>query len=73
MNYFTLLFMTFAFSVSFAEEKPPLPEYTIYAVQDSINIDGLLEEPAWLQAPIIDEFSYPWLSLIHISEPTRPY
>ena len=47
MNYFTLLFLTFAFSVSFAQEKPPLPEYTIYAVQDSINIDGLLEEPAW--------------------------
>ena len=63
MKYFTLLFLTFAFSASFAQEKPPLPEYTIYAVQDSINIDGLLEQPAWLQPPIIDEFSYPWFEI----------
>ena len=48
------------FLSSFAQVDVPLPTYEIRSVNDSINVDGLLTEPAWQQTPVIDAFSYPW-------------
>ena len=50
----------FPFTSSFAQVDVPLPTYEIRSVNDSINVDGLLTEPAWQQTPVIDAFSYPW-------------
>ena len=51
----------------FSLSPPPLPRWTFHylrakirSVNDSINVDGLLTEPAWQQTPVIDAFSYPW-------------
>ncbi len=55
-----LLCLLLSFSPSLAQVEPPLPTYEIYSVDDSIAVDGLPNELAWQQTPIIDAFSYPW-------------
>ena len=51
-------------------------------IYSEIIIDGLLDEEEWATARVVNQFYevYPYsletghtLSLIHISEPTRPY
>ena len=37
-----------------------LPEYTIYRTSDPLLIDGKLQERAWLAAPDVGEFLFPW-------------
>lgn len=55
-----MLCLLLTFSPSLAQMEPPLPKYKIYSVDDSIVVDGLPNELAWQQTPIIDSFSYPW-------------
>lgn len=55
-----LLCLFLSNTTPFAQTEFPLPIYEIYSVNDSIFVDGLPTEPAWQQAPVIDEFSYPW-------------
>ena len=37
-----------------------LPEYTIYRTGTPIVIDGRLDEPAWVAAPDVGAFVFPW-------------
>ena len=37
-----------------------LPECAIPHTDDSIAVDGHLDEPAWAATPLIDQFSFPW-------------
>ena len=36
------------------------PEYTIFRAGTSITVDGRLDEPAWMAAPSVGAFKFPW-------------
>ena len=54
---------------------PEPPDYTCFRIDEKITVDGRLDEACWQQAPWLGPFvdMEKGLSLIHISEPTRPY
>src|SRR5687768_14399834 len=51
-----LLFAATA-SLALAEE---LPTYTIQRSGSAIQVDGRLDEPAWLAASAVGRFQFPW-------------
>ncbi|MFN9266028.1 MAG: hypothetical protein ACK6DY_21385, partial [Acidobacteriota bacterium] len=38
----------------------PLPRYEVYRAAGRIVVDGILDEPAWRQAPAAGEFHFNW-------------
>ena len=38
------------------------PSYTIYRAGTPISVDGRLDEPAWVAAPDVGAFVFPWYS-----------
>ncbi|NEQ71134.1 MAG: hypothetical protein F6K21_37770, partial [Symploca sp. SIO2D2] len=36
------------------------PSYSILRTNDPIVIDGKLDEPAWIAAPDVGDFEFPW-------------
>jgi hypothetical protein len=50
------------YSPTLISEEVPLSqkEYTIYRAGGPISIDGRLDEPAWLAAPDVGAFVFPW-------------
>ena len=37
-----------------------VPAYTILRAGSAMEIDGRLDEPAWVAAPDVGEFQFPW-------------
>ncbi len=42
------------------EAKHEIPTYTIYRAGTPITIDGRMDEPAWMAAPDVGAFHFPW-------------
>ena len=52
------LYLVFAASAAPAEDA--LPHHAILRAAGPIAVDGLLDEPSWEAAQVIDQFSFPW-------------
>ncbi len=42
------------------DESETLPEYAMHRTDGPMKMDGRLDEPAWLAAPVMSPFHFPW-------------
>jgi hypothetical protein len=55
-----LLLLLFLAGLAHADSPDSLPHHTIYRATGPIAVDGHLNEIDWREAPIVDQFTYPW-------------